>query len=577
MEDSNETIEGIKVVDLTSYLAAPTTGRVLAGRGTDVSASFEEIPRVARRACSTCPWPMTRTWRSTTPTSAKFMTLNLKSETGMDAMMKLLAEADAFLTSNRTKSLVKMGLDYETLHEKFPKLVYAQVTGYGDKGPEKDAAGFDVTCYMARRRVRHHREPRRRPAHPHQRLGDFSVSPFLAAGIAAALYGRTATGTGDRVSVPLQHAGLYTLSTGIISAQYGNAYPKNRREVPNPFNNMYCCADGKWVCVCLPEYDRDFEKICTAPEIDPQEFFAIDPEANICAKVNEKSLNQQVVDLLDANFKKYTQAQILETTWASTTCLASPPPRRRTSTRTRTAGTTTCWSRSPTPRETVSWPRAPSTSTPCPVRPSTRTTGTWASRPSTSAKELGYTDEQIAAAVEAGEVRGRHAVHLRIRADKKAGRAARRARPSRIAARSRVRASAPTRERRAAHRKETGMITNLKIDEERKRLYYQQRGYWTEETLYDVWNRRPGPAPTASTSWTTAATATPTPTWTTRRRAWLPRLKDAGRRRGRRGQLPDARMGGVLHRVRRMPGAGPSCTRCRAHSTNETCATCSTR
>ena len=65
-------LEGIKVVDLTSYLAAPTTGRVLAEWGADVVKveSFGGDP-ARRQACSTCPWPMTRTWRSTTPTSAK--------------------------------------------------------------------------------------------------------------------------------------------------------------------------------------------------------------------------------------------------------------------------------------------------------------------------------------------------------------------------------------------------------------------------------------------------------------------------------------------------------------------------
>ncbi|MDU1880590.1 MAG: CoA transferase, partial [Eggerthella sp.] len=146
-------LEGIKVVDLTSYLAAPTTGRVLAEWGADVVKveSFGGDP--ARRQAGVFNMPMADDENLAFDYAnfgKKVMTLNLKSETGMDVMMKLLAEADVFLTSNRTKSLVKMGLDYETLHEKFPKLVYAQVTGYGDKGPEKDAAGFDVTCYMAR-------------------------------------------------------------------------------------------------------------------------------------------------------------------------------------------------------------------------------------------------------------------------------------------------------------------------------------------------------------------------------------------------------------------------------------------
>ena len=231
-------LEGIKVVDLTSYLAAPTTGRVLAEWGADVVKveSFGGDP--ARRQAGVFNMPMADDENLAFDYAnfgKKFMTLNLKSETGMDVMMKLLAEADVFLTSNRTKSLVKMGLDYETLHEKFPKLVYAQVTGYGDKGPEKDAAGFDVTCYMARGGVFGTTVNRGdAPLIPTNGLGDFSVSLFLAAGIAAALYGRTATGTGDRVSVPLQHAGLYTLSTGIISAQYGNAYPRTAAKCPTP-------------------------------------------------------------------------------------------------------------------------------------------------------------------------------------------------------------------------------------------------------------------------------------------------------------------------------------------------------
>lgn len=310
-------LEGIKVVDLTSYLAAPTTGRVLAEWGADVVKveSFGGDP--ARRQAGVFNMPMSDDENLAFDFAnfgKKFMTLNLKSDTGLEVMLKLLAEADVFLTSNRTKSLVKMGLDYDTLHEKFPKLVYAQVTGYGDKGPEKDAAGFDVTCYMARGGVFGTTVNRGdAPLIPTNGLGDFSVSIFMAAGIAAALYNRTRTGEGDRVSVPLQHAGLYTLSTGIISAQYGNEYPKNRREVPNPFNNMYCCSDGKWVCACLPEYDRDFNKMCAALEIDPAEFFDIDPEANICAKVNEKKLNQQVIDLLDRHFNNFTQAQVLAT------------------------------------------------------------------------------------------------------------------------------------------------------------------------------------------------------------------------------------------------------------------------
>ena len=59
----------------------------------------------------------------------KFITLNLKDPKGLEIAYKLLAEADVFVTNTRTKSLVKLGLDYDTLKEKFPRLVFAQVLG----------------------------------------------------------------------------------------------------------------------------------------------------------------------------------------------------------------------------------------------------------------------------------------------------------------------------------------------------------------------------------------------------------------------------------------------------------------
>ncbi len=401
-------LEGIKVVDLTSYLAAPTTGRVLAEWGADVIKveSFAGDP--ARRQAGVFNMPMSDEENLAFDFAnfgKKFVTLNLKSETGLEVMMKLLAEADVFLTSNRTKSLTKMGLDYPTLHAKFPRLVYAQVTGYGDKGAEKDAAGFDVTCYMARGGVFGTTVNRGdAPLIPTNGLGDFGVSMFLAAGITTALYGREKTGLGDRVSVPLQHAGLYTLSTGIISAQYGNQYPKNRREVPNPFNNMYCCKDGKWVCVCLPEYDRDFDKMCRALDIDPQEILAIDPEANVCAKVNEKGLNTSVVDVLDRSFAKFTQAEVLAT------FRANDMPCEPAATPADIYEDQNCWDNDMLVK--VNYPAGERIAAANPVHfdslPAAvcEPCGSMGSATEDVMAKLGYTEDDIRAAVERGDVRG---------------------------------------------------------------------------------------------------------------------------------------------------------------------------
>lgn len=137
-------------------------------------------------------------------------------------MDKLLANADVFITNTRTKSLKKLGLDWETLHAKYPRLIMGHGLGYGKRGAEKDDPGFDVTCYMARGGVFGTTVNRGdSPMIPTNGYGDLQASMFLAAGICAAIVGRATTGEGDYVTCALQHAGVFTLMTGMISAQYG--------------------------------------------------------------------------------------------------------------------------------------------------------------------------------------------------------------------------------------------------------------------------------------------------------------------------------------------------------------------
>ena len=78
----------------------------------------------------------------------------------------------------------------------------------------------------------------------------YSYSNYSFRHLRRALFPRK-TGMGDKITISLHHAAVYALSTGLISAQYGNQYPKNRREVPNPFNNVYRTKDGKWLVFML--------------------------------------------------------------------------------------------------------------------------------------------------------------------------------------------------------------------------------------------------------------------------------------------------------------------------------------
>lgn len=224
-------LKGLKVVDLTTFLATPTTGRILGEWGADVIKveAFKGDPcRVNQAVVFGMPSSDEENLAFDVANFHKrFVALNLKTEKGLEVMMKLLAEADVFITNTRTKSLAKMGLDWETLHEKFPRLIMGHGLGYGKKGPEKDAAGFDVTCYMGRGGVFGTTVNKGdSPMIPTNGYGDYQCSVFLVAGILAALQGREKTGEGDYVTCALQHAGIYTLATGMISAQYGQPVPE---------------------------------------------------------------------------------------------------------------------------------------------------------------------------------------------------------------------------------------------------------------------------------------------------------------------------------------------------------------
>ena len=99
--------------------------------------------------------------------------------------------------------------------------------------------------------------------------------------------------------------------------QYGNQYPKNRTEVVNPFNDVFRTRDGKWVCICCPEYDRDYEKMFTvldAPEM-------LTPEAREkyrrCEDINANGLNGEVVAALDRAIARFTREELMERLKAS--------------------------------------------------------------------------------------------------------------------------------------------------------------------------------------------------------------------------------------------------------------------
>lgn len=306
-------LEGVKVVDLTTFLAAPTSARVLGEWGADVIKveSFSGDPGRTQGAVFGMPYTDEENLGfDMSNMNKRFMTINLKNQKGMEVMEKLLADADVFITNIRTHSLKKLGLDYDSLKAKYPKLIWAQCLGYGEAGPEKDTAGFDVTCYMARGGVFGTTvEKDSNPMIPTNGYGDFQVAMCIASGICAALFNRQRTGTGEKVTVSLHHAAAFMLSTAVVSAQYGNAYPKSRFEVICPTNNVYRTKDNKLLAMCAPQYDRDYNKIM---KLLGRDDLVDNPDYCNCDHLNELGKNREVVEILDKAIAGFTQKEILK-------------------------------------------------------------------------------------------------------------------------------------------------------------------------------------------------------------------------------------------------------------------------
>lgn len=248
-------LAGIRVVELSTFVAAPVCARLLADLGA-------EVIKVER--------PEGDTWRLTgisylplrysdaeNPvfdiynSGKQHLSLNLKNEEGMAAFHRLLSTADVFITNTRPAALKRLKLSYEDLKEKYPRLVYGIVLGYGENGPDADKPAFDTSAFWARSgflRDQSLRKEGYEPVQPPFSMGDTVTGYLLMGEICAALLRRERTGQGDLVRSSLFHNSIFTMGTMAIISQkpYGRRFPEDRPGWGAPSGD-YQCADGEWV------------------------------------------------------------------------------------------------------------------------------------------------------------------------------------------------------------------------------------------------------------------------------------------------------------------------------------------
>lgn len=306
-------LEGIKVVELSTYVAAPGTARMLADMGAEVI----KVEAMAGDQWRETGKKMLNVTDEENPvfdvynTGKKSICLNIKTPEGLEVMMKLLSEADIFVTNVRAQSLKKLGLDKESLREKCPRLIYASVDGFGSKGPDAHSPGFDNISFWARSGfsldIRYDTE-NAFPLPATSGIGDCVTGGFLLAGIMTALYKREKTGIGDAVNVSLYGAAIWVMSSMLLRAapQYGETFPMDPNQ-GDPLTNIYEAADGEWCNISVRSYENDAEKMYA--------LLGISEQVHALGKINAYtywSYNQQMIPMIRDAFKKKTADQWMQ-------------------------------------------------------------------------------------------------------------------------------------------------------------------------------------------------------------------------------------------------------------------------
>ena len=259
-------LQGLKVVDMSIMIAGPTTSRTLGDWGADVikieNYNGDTLRPLGMNLMSPIDDDENPTFHIANA-NKRMIPVNVKTPAGMEIVHKLVSEADVFVTSLRMEALKKLGLDYDTLSEKYPRLIYAHVLGYGETGPLKDRAAFDFSTYFARsgfmNMIADKEGP---PPYNAPAFGDNQLALSLLAGINLALYNREKTGKGDYVNASLYHMGIYAMGFVHAADFYEQLYPMSHSDPQSPLVTVYKTSDNDWLYLACPDYITYFPKVC---------------------------------------------------------------------------------------------------------------------------------------------------------------------------------------------------------------------------------------------------------------------------------------------------------------------------
>ena len=263
MSDETRVLEGIKVLDFGSFVAAPAAATVMSDFGADVikieqpgvGDLYRYLPLVPQMPDCDLNYPWLVVSRN-----KRSMTLDIKKPGAREPFEKLVKECDVFITNLPPEVLERLKIRYEDLAPLNPRLIHASFTGFGELGPEASNPGYDATAWWARSGLMEHsRAAGSDRATMPPAAGDNATSMSVLSAIMMALYRRERTGKGGRVYTSLLASGVWSNSVALQSALCGVKMfndPANPQVNIQDLVNHFECRDGRAFIIAVMASDR---------------------------------------------------------------------------------------------------------------------------------------------------------------------------------------------------------------------------------------------------------------------------------------------------------------------------------
>ncbi len=301
-------LSGVKVLEITMFQQGPVAGMRLGDLGADVIKIEAKTGDPARKFMSIIGAMSGLTGNNYyfehNNRNKRSLVLDMKEKKGKEIFLKLIDSADVFLNNMSIEAPIDLGIGPEDLLKRNPRLIYAQASGWGRKGPDANDLSFDYTGIARSGLMMCAGERGTPPAQILPGMGDEIGALMCAWGVTAALYAREKTGRGQVVDTSLMGSviamlGLLMEAPAVLGQEFGREL---RATAGNPLYNHYRCKDDKWIVIAHLDPNRYWEKICKVTGITELQN---DPKFN---SIEARGRNaKELVSIFDQRFALKTR------------------------------------------------------------------------------------------------------------------------------------------------------------------------------------------------------------------------------------------------------------------------------